>query len=171
MLASFIFFLKVGVDLLSYFKIDAFNKSQKFYYSVINLIETVYVVYAMKITLDAARESLWYLIVFGAGAVVSGLLSTIFKSRLDDKIKGQRKFFTRITVVDHTKLAEIVQALKDHNFDLAITEEQIYTSGEIHSVIAGSLEDRKRMNEIKNILRNKTGFHVVFIRAEDIFMV
>ena len=167
--ATLVFFLKIGIDILLYFKTDAFNKGNKPYFIGMHLAEAMYWVLLYKIVLDAIRQDYIFLAFFGAGAVLSAFAQTWFKKKLDDKIHGQRKFFARITITDDSMVDIIIDELRLHNFELAITSNQLYTTGQIHTVITGSLEDRKRMNELKNILRNKTGFHLVIMRAEDIY--
>jgi len=168
--AVLVFFLKIGIDILGYFKNDAFNKGNKIYFILTNLTEALYWVLLYKTIIEAINKDWIFLIIFGVGAILSAFLQTHFKMKLDDKIHGQRKFFARITIVDDNRVDEIVDALSEHRFELAITKNQVYTTGRMHTVITGSLEDRKRMNELKDVLRNKTGFHVVIMRAEDIFM-
>ena len=168
--AILVFFLKMGIDVLLYFKNDAFNKGNKFYFMSIHLFEALYGVLLFKIILDAIKLDWIFLAIFGLGAIMSAFVQTRLKMKLDDKIKGQRKFFARITIVDDSMVDEIIGELSVHRFELAITRNQIYTTGNKHTVVTGSLENRKRMNELKDVLRDKTGFHVVIMRAEDILM-
>lgn len=161
----------MGIDVVVYFKTDAFNSGNRLYFVAMHLAEAMYWVLLYKIILGAINENYGYLAVFGAGAIFSAFLQTRLKQKLDDKIKGQRKFFARITITDNSIKDAIIETLSAQGFELAVTENQPYTTGVTHTVISGSLENRKRMNELKNILRDKPGLHLVIIRAEDIYFV
>ena len=99
--------------------------------------------------------------------MLGGLLSSIIKRKLDNKLEGQRKFFARISLDDSRDRSELYEELIKHDFDFAV-EEIEYTSGNIRTVLSGSLRNRKRMWELKEILRGRPGKHLVIIRAEDI---
>ncbi len=169
--AILVFCLKLGIDILQYFKNEAFTKSNKILFITMHLAEAMYWVLLYKIILEAIKESYIFLPIFGLGAFLSAFVQTHLKTKFDDKIHGQRKFFVRITIIEPEMLDPIVTELTVNGYELALTEKQLYTNGKTHTVITGSLENRKQMNEIKNILRNKKGFHVVFLRAEDIYVM
>jgi hypothetical protein len=162
--------LKIGQDVLFLGKIDAFNRSNKFYYLTISFIESAYAIFVIGYILNLMTSSVWYIFVYGFGAIFGSLISSIIKGHLDDKLEGQRKFFARITLEDHIDETDLIEELKKNDFDFAV-EKREYISGESRTVIQGSLENRKRMNELKDILRGRKGKHLVIMRAEDVFIV
>jgi hypothetical protein len=162
--------LKIGMDVLFLAKIDAFNRTNRFYYLMVTFIETSFGIFGLKIVLDMVGDNYFYIFVYAAGAVLAGLISSLIKRRLDDKLEGQRKFFARITLDDSIDETDLIGHLKEHEFEMVV-EKQQYISGRFRTVIQGSLENRSRMNELKDILRGRKGKHLVITRAEDIYYI
>lgn len=167
---ALILFLKVGQDVLFLGKIDAFQRGNKLYYRVISFIEAAYGITVLGFVISLMSTSFYYILVYGAGAVLGAIISSKIKSRLDHKLEGQRKFFARITLDDHIDETDLIQSLKDNDFEFVV-EKQRYISGEMRTVIQGSLEDRQRMWQLKELLRGRKGKHVVIMRAEDVYML
>lgn len=160
--------LKIGMDVLFLAKIDAFNRTNRLYYLAVTFIETAFGIFGLSIVLNMVGSNYYYIFVYAAGAVLAGFISSLIKRRLDDKLEGQRKFFARITLEDAVDETELIDLLREHKFEMVV-EKQQYISGKFRTVIQGSLENRLRMNELKDILRGRKGKHLVITRAEDIF--
>lgn len=163
-----ILLLKIGMDTLFLTKIDAYNRTNKLYYLTITFIESSFGIFGLKIVLDLVGGNQFYIFAFALGAVLAGLISSKIKAKMDDKLEGQRKFFARITLEDHIDEIELVDVLRNHSFDFTV-ESMKYISGASRTVIQGSLENRVRMRELKDILRGRKGKHLVIMRAEDIY--
>lgn len=159
--------LRIVQDILFLTKIDAFNRNNRLYSSLVNLVEATYGFIAIRFILQAMDTNYFLVIFVGIASMIGGLLSSIIKKKLDDKLEGQRKFFVRISLDDSKDRTEFFQELGDHNFDFAV-EEIEYTSGAMRTVVSGSIKDRQRMWELKDILRGRPGKHLVILRAEDI---
>lgn len=162
--------LKIGQDVLFLGKIDAFNRSNKVYYLTVSFIESAYAIMVLGYVLSLMSNSYFYVLVYGAGAILGGIISSKIKAKLDNRLEGQRKFFARITLDDHIDEEDLVEKLKENDFEFVV-EKQKYISGNYRTVIQGSLEDRKRMWELKELLRGRKGKHVVIMRAEDVYML
>lgn len=162
--------LRSVLDVLFLGKIDAFNRANKPYYLTTSFLESAYSIAVIGFVISLMDSSFWYVLAYGGGAILGGLISAKIKAKLDNKLEGQRKFFTRITIDDEVDPKPLIEALKEHNFDFMVKKEQ-YINGNFRTVIEGSLEDRQRMWELKDVLRGRKGKHVVIIRAEDVYMI
>jgi hypothetical protein len=165
-----ILILRAGQDVLFLAKIDAFNRANRLYSTIINFIEAMYGITVISIILGLMSKNIFYVVIYGLGSVLGGNISSLVKSRLDNKLEGQRKFFARITLEEHIDEADLVDELRKHEFEFMV-EKQKYISGRYRTVIQGSLENRMRMNLLKDILRGRPGKHLVIMRAEDIYMI
>ena len=162
--------LRAGQDVLFLAKIDAFNRSNRLYSRIINFIEAMYGITVISIILGLMSTNMLYLLVYGLGSVLGGTISGMVKKKLDDKLEGQRKFFARITLEENIDEEDLVKELKTNNFEFMV-QKQEYISGNFKTVIQGTLQNRQRMNQLKDILRGRPGKHLVILRAEDIYMI
>ena len=165
-----ILFLKIGQDVLFLGKIDAFNRSNRIYYLIISFIESAYAISVLSYVLVLMSSSYLYVLIYGFGAIMGAIISSFFKNKLDDKLNGQMKFFARITLDDAIDETDLIEKLKENKFDMVVSKEQ-YTSGKFRTVLQGSLKDRQEMWDLKDILRGRSGKHLVIMRAEDVYMV
>ncbi|MFW6225813.1 MAG: hypothetical protein ACOC3V_02490 [bacterium] len=165
-----ILFLKIGQDVLFLGKIDAFNRSNKVYYWIISFIEAAYAISVIGFVLALMQSSFLYILVYGAGAVLGAIISSKIKGRLDNKLEGQRKFFARITFDEHIDESDLLKVLEKNGFEFVVKKEK-YISGNLRTVIEGSLVDREEMWKLKDLLRGRKGKHVVIMRAEDVYML
>lgn len=168
--ALLILLLRIGQDTLFLAKIDAFNRGNKIYSMSINFFEAMYAITVIKIILDLMDKSIYYVIFFGLGSLLGGLVSSSIKRKLDNKLEGQRKFYARISLDDEKNRTELLETLIEHNFDFTVDKKE-YINGKTKTVIQGSLANRQRMNELKGILRGRSGKHVTILRAEDIYLL
>jgi uncharacterized protein YebE (UPF0316 family) len=162
--------VKTGMDILFLAKIDAFNRANRIYYIVVSFIETAFGIFGLSFVLQQVGSNYAYIFAYALGAVAGGLISSKIKAKLDDRLEGQRKFFARITLEEHVDEADLVEKLREGDFDFVVKKEQ-YLTGQTRTVIQGSLDDRKRMWQLKDILRGRKGKHLVILRAEDIFFL
>lgn len=162
--------MKAGMDVLFLGKIDAYNRSNKLYYILVTFIETAFGILGLSIVLNMVNQHWVYMFVYAAGAAMAAVISTFIKRRLDDRLEGQRKFFARITLEEHIDEHDLVDELKKNDFEFVV-EKQQYISGKWRTVIQGSLENRVRMNILKDILRGRKGKHLVILRAEDVYFL
>lgn len=165
-----ILLLRVGQDTLFLAKIDAFNRGNKFYSMSINFVEAMYGITVIKIILGLMNTNPYYVVVYGAGSILGGLISSMVKGRLDDKLEGQRKFFVRISLDNDSDRSELIGIFRDRHFDFTM-EVREYLDGSMRTVIQGSLDNRRRMHELKEILRGRPGKHVTIFRAEDVYLL
>jgi hypothetical protein len=93
-----ILLLRVGQDTLFLAKIDAFNRGNLYYSMGINFIEAIYGITVIKIILDLMDLSPFYVIAFGGGSLLGGLVIGSIKRKLDRKLMGQRRYFSRISL-------------------------------------------------------------------------
>ena len=170
LIAGVILVLRVGQDILFLTKIDAFNRDNRLYAMSVNFLEAVYGITVIKVILDLMETSGWYAVVFGAGSILGGLISSRVKRKLDDRLEGQRKFFARISLEVDIDRSELIDLLREHRFEFTMTNRE-YLDGRRKTVIEGSLENRARMHELKEILRGRKGKHVTIFRAEDVYLV
>jgi uncharacterized membrane protein YqhA len=89
--ALLILILRIGQDTLFLAKIDAFNRGNKLYSMSINFFEAMYAITVIKIILDLMDKSIYYVLFFGLGSLLGGLVSSTIKTKLDNKLEGQRK--------------------------------------------------------------------------------
>ncbi len=162
--------LRIGQDSLFLAKIDAFNRDNKYYSMAINFLEAMYGITVIKIILDLMDRSSIYVLIYGFGSILGGLISSAVKRKLDDRLEGQRKFFARISLEDDIDRSELIETLKERHFDFTM-EIREYLDGTKRTVIQGSLENRKRMLELKDVLRGRQGKHVTIFRAEDVYLL
>lgn len=168
--ALFILLLRIGQDTLFLAKIDAFNRSNKVYSMSINFFEAMYAITVIKIILDLMQKNIYYVIFFGIGSLIGGLVSSTIKGKLDNKLEGQRKFYARISLDDDKDRTELIETLNKHKYEFTVDKKE-YINGKTRTVIQGSIENRKRMYELKEILRGRPGKFVTILRAEDVYML
>jgi len=169
-IAAMILFLRIGQDTLFLAKIDAFNRNNKYYSMSINFVEAMYGITVIKIILDLMQRSVWYLLIFGLGSTLGGLLVSIIKRKLDKKLQGERKYFVRISLEDDIDRTELISILKERNYEFTLATRE-YLKGHSRLIIEGSLENRKRMLELKEILRGRKGKHVTIFRADEVYLL
>lgn len=161
---------RVFLDVFFLMKMDSFYKSAKIRLFVFGFLEALYSVVVLAIVIDLMQTSLLYSALYGVGTILGIWVSSLIKRRLDDKLEGQRKFFVRITIEEHEDYEELIWLLAERKFDFTVTEKQ-YLSGEPKAVIEGSIADRSRLNELRDVLRGRKGKHVTIIRAEEAYMM
>jgi len=162
--------LRIGQDTLFLAKIDAFNRDSKVYSMAVNFVEAMYGITVIKIVLDLMDRNHFFVLIFGIGSVLGGLVSSAVKRRLDDRLEGQRKFFARISLENDIDRTDLIDTLSQRNFAFTV-EIKDYLDGRKRTVIQGSLENRKRMHELKDILRGRPGKLVTIFRAEDVYLL
>lgn len=162
--------LRAGQDVLFLAKIDAFNRSNRLHSTIINFIEAMYGITVISIILGLMATNIYYVVVYGFGSVVGGTISSFLKGKLDNKLEGERKFFARVTLDEDIDEEDLVEELRKKDFEFVV-EKQKYISGEYRTVFQGSLANRQRMNQLKEILRGRPGKHLVILRAEDVYMI
>ncbi len=165
-----ILLLRIGQDTLFLAKVDAFNRNNNYYTMGINFIEAIYGITVIKIILDLMQQDLTYLVLFGVGSMLGGWLSVTLKRKLDNKLQGQRKYFARISLENDIDRTELIETLKQHNFQFTVDIKE-YINGRMKTIIQGSLDNRQRMYELKDILRGRSGKHVTIIRADDVYFL
>ncbi len=168
--ALLILLLRVGQDTLFLAKIDAFNRANKVYSMSINFFEAMYTITVIKIVLNLMQKSVYYVLFFGLGSLLGGLISSLIKSRLDNKLEGQRKFYARISLDDDKDRSELIKILIAHKYEFTVDNKE-YINGKTRTVIQGSIQNRQRMYELKEILRGRPGKFVTILRAEDVYML
>jgi hypothetical protein len=162
--------LRIGQDSLFLAKIDAFNRENQFYSTTINFIEAMYGITVIKIILDLMSQNVFYILVYGIGSICGGLISRYIKGRLDDRLEGQKKFYARIALENDQDRSALIEILRERDFDFTV-EVRDYINGHQRTVIQGPLDNRKRMHELKSILRDRSGKLVTILRAEDVYML
>ena len=168
--ALLILLLRVGQDTLFLAKIDAFNRGNRIYSMSINFFEAMYAITVIKIILDLMNKSIYYVVFFGLGSLLGGLVSSSIKRKLDNRLEGQRKFYARISLDDDKDRSELIETLNQHNFEFSVDKKE-FINGKTRTVIQGSLYNRQRMHELKEILRGRPGKYVTILRAEDVYML
>jgi len=167
---SLILILTAGKDLLFLAKIDAFSRSNKLYLTAVNFVEASYAIIAIKVVLDLMTGQPLYALVFGAGSVIGGLISSVIKGKLDKRLEGQKKFYARIALDDDIDRSELVKTLAARGYEFTLDTKE-YITGKTRTVLQGSLENRKRMLELREVLRGRKNKHVVILRAEDVYLL
>jgi len=170
LLGLFVLSGRIIMDILFLGKMDSFYKSEKLKMIVYGFTESVFAVLVLSIIIGLMQTNIFFSIIYGLGAVLGMRISSFIKRRLDDKLEGQRKFFVRITIDERYDYDEVIHLLKEDNFDFSVVEKN-YISGHNRIVIEGSVDNRDRLNRIKDILRGRKGKHVVILRAEDIYLL
>jgi len=168
--ALLILLLRIGQDTLFLAKIDAFNRANRVYSMSINFFEAMYAITVIKIILDLMEKSIYYVIFFGLGSLLGGLVSSGIKRKLDNKLEGQRKFYARISLDDDKDRTDLIETLIEHDFEFTVDKKE-FINGKTRTVIQGSLQNRQKMYELKEILRGRPGKFVTILRAEDIYML
>ena len=161
---------RIVQDFLFLKKIDSFNRNDKVRSMIYNFIEAVYTITIFKIILNLMDSSYVYVALFGLGSTIGGLIISKLKARMDNKLEGQRKFYARITFAEEIDPNPLINELKERNFEFTV-DSKTYLSGDRRTVIQGSLENRERMEELKDILRGRKGKHVTIFRAEDVYAI
>ena len=168
--ALLILLLRIGQDTLFLAKIDAFNRANKVYSMSINFFEAMYTITVIKIVLDLMQKSVYFVLFFGLGSLLGGLVSSAIKARLDNRLEGQRKFYARISLNDDKDRSELIETLIQHEYEFTVDKKE-YINGKTRTVIQGSIDNRQRMYELKEILRGRPGKFVTILRAEDVYML
>ncbi len=168
--ALLILLLRVGQDTLFLAKIDAFNRANKIYSMSVNFFEAMYTITVIKIVLDLMQKSVYFVLFFGLGSLLGGLVSSAIKRKLDNKLEGQRKFYARISLDDDKDRTELIKILIKHKFEFTVDKKE-YINGKTRTVVQGSIQNRQRMYELKEILRGRPGKFVTILRAEDVYML
>ena len=168
--ALLILLLRVGQDTLFLAKIDAFNRANKVYSMSVNFFEAMYTITVIKIVLDLMQKNVYFVIFFGLGSLLGGLVSSAIKGKLDNKLEGQRKFYARISLDDDKDRTELIDTLIHHKYEFTVDKKE-YINGKTRTVIQGSIENRQRMYELKEILRGRPGKYITILRAEDVYML
>jgi len=161
---------RIVQDFLFLKKIDSFNRNDKVRSMIYNFIEAMYTITVLKIIIELIDQSYIYVVLFGLGSMIGGLIISKLKARMDNKLEGQRKFYARISIDEGLDPNPLLIELKERDFDFTV-DHKSYINGKRRTVIQGSLENRKRMEELKEILRGKKGKHVTIFRAEDVYAV
>jgi len=169
-LGIFVLTGRVLMDILFLGKMDSFYKSEKLKMMVYGFIESIYAVLVLSIIIGLMETNILYSIIYGVGAIIGMRVSSIIKRKLDDKLEGQRKFFVRITFDERYDYDEVIDLLKKSEFDFTV-DEQEYISGYNRVVIQGSVDNRERLDIVKEILRGRKGKHVVILKAEDTYLL
>ncbi|OQY32374.1 MAG: hypothetical protein B6241_11115 [Spirochaetaceae bacterium 4572_59] len=170
LIAIMILILRIGQDTLFLAKIDAFNRGNKIYSMSINFLEAMYGITVIKIILGLMQRNPWYVLVFGFGSMIGGLLVSGIKGKLDKRLQGQRKYFARISLENDIDRSELISILKEKNYEFTIARRE-YLNGNSKLIIEGSLDNRKRMLELKEILRGRPGKHVTIFRADEVYLL
>lgn len=161
---------RVIQDFLFLRKIDSFNRNDKVRSMIYNFVDAVYSISVLKVIIELMDQSYMYVILFGMGSIVGGLIISKIKTKMDNKLEGQRKFFARISIEEDLDTSSLLNILKDRDFDFTV-DVKAYINGKRRTVIQGSLENRQRMEELKEILRGRKGKHVTIFRAEDVYAI
>lgn len=170
LLGFFVLTGRVVMDILFLGKMDSFYKSDKVKMMIFGFVESVFAVLVLSIIINLMSSNPLYSLIYGVGAVLGMRISSFIKRRLDDKLEGQRKFFVRITIDERYDYDEIIWLLKEGGFDFTVVEKE-YISGNKRIVIEGSIENRERLDRVKEILKGRKGKHVVILRAEDAYLL
>ncbi len=170
LIALLILILRIGQDSLFLAKIDAFNRSNKAYSMTINFLEAMYGITVIKIILELMTQSSWYVLIYGMGSTLGGLLIAKVKSKLDRKLEGQRKYFARISLENDTDRSELIEILRKREYEFTMATRE-YLNGHSKLIIEGSLINRQRMLELKEILRGRPGKHVTIFRADEVYLL
>ncbi|MBF9016750.1 MULTISPECIES: hypothetical protein [unclassified Oceanispirochaeta] len=169
-IAGMILLLRIGQDTLFLAKIDAFSRGNKYYSLSINFFEAMYGITVIKIILNLMQTNPMYVVIYGSGSILGGLLSSAIKKKLDKKLIGQRQYYARISLENDIDRSELIRTLSNHNYDFTMSTRE-YINGKTKLIIEGSIEDRSRMVELKEILRGRPGKHVTFLRADEIYLL
>lgn len=169
-IAGMILLLRIGQDTLFLAKIDAFSRGNKYYSLGINFFEAMYGITVIKIILNLMQTNPLYVIIYGSGSILGGLLSGKIKQKLDKNLIGQRQYYARISLENDIDRSELIQILLENDFDFTMSTRE-YLNGKTKLIIEGSIEDRQRMIDLKNILRGRSGKHVTFLRADEIYLL
>lgn len=161
---------RIVQDFLFLRKIDSFNRNDKVRSMIYNFVEAVYTISVLKIIIELMDQTYVYVILFGLGSTIGGLIISKLKSKMDNKLEGQRKFYARISIEEGIDPNPLLSELKEKDFDFTV-DHKSYINGMRRTVIQGSLENRDRMEELKEILRGKKGKHVTIFRAEDVYAI
>lgn len=170
LLGLFVLTGRVIMDILFLGKMDSFYKSEKIKMMAYGFIESIYAILVFSIIIGLMETNVLYSVIYGIGAIIGMRVSSIIKRKLDDKLEGQRKFFVRITFDERYDYDEVIELMKQSNFDFTVDEQQ-YISGYNRVVIQGSIDNRSRLEEVKEILRGRKGKHVVILKAEDTYLL
>ena len=136
----------------------------------INFVEAIYGITVIKIVLDLMKQNYFYVFVFGLGSMIGGLIVYKIKQKVDYKLQGQRKYFARISLENDVDRSELIDTLIAHDFEFTVDVKK-YINGKIKTIIQGSLDNRKRMQELKDILKGRPGKHVTILSADDVYLL
>lgn len=170
LLGLFVLTGRVIMDILFLGKMDSFYKSEKIKMMAYGFIESIYAILVLSIIIGLMETNVLYSVIYGVGAIIGMRVSSIIKRKLDDKLEGQRKFFVRITFDERYDYDEVIELMKQSGFDFTVDEQQ-YISGYNRVVIQGSIDNRSKLEEVKEILRGRKGKHVVILKAEDTYLL
>ncbi|MBF9015845.1 MULTISPECIES: hypothetical protein [unclassified Oceanispirochaeta] len=169
-IAGMILLLRIGQDTLFLAKIDAFSRGNRFYSLGINFFEAMYGITVIKIILSLMQQNPYYVIIYGLGSMLGGQLSGFIKKKLDKQLIGQRQYYVRISLESDKDRTELIQILSDREFEFTMST-RTYLNGNSKLIIEGSIANRQRMIELKEILRGRPGKHVTFLRADEIYLL
>jgi len=169
-IAGMILLLRIGQDTLFLAKIDAFNRGNKYYSMGINFFEAMYGITVIKIILALMEKSPLYVLIYGAGSMLGGVLSGYIKKKLDRKLIGQRQYFARISLENDIDRSDLIKMLAEREYDFTMSTRE-YLNGKSKLIIEGSIDTRQRMIELKEILRGRPGKHITILRADEVYLL
>jgi len=165
-IGTIVFFGRVVQDIFFLGKIDAFQKSKKPYMMAMNFLDAVYGILMLRYVIHYIDISVLFAVVFGLGSAIGGLLIIKLRDRLNKRLKGQRRFFIRIS--SPKKMLDLISLLKKEKYQFSIDRKK-YTDGKVMTVLEGGVDTVVRKDRIKELLRGRMDKHVVIVRAEEVY--
>jgi len=129
-----ILLLRIGQDTLFLAKIDAFSRGNIYYSMAINFVEAIYGITVIKIILDLMVLNPFYVIAFGGGSLLGGLVSGSLKKKLDRKLMGQRQYFARVSLENDIDRSDLIYALKEAEYEFTMSTRE-YLNGKTRLII------------------------------------
>ncbi len=158
---------RIMQDILFNLKIEMFNRGKKIGVFCINFFESMVAIYVIKLVIDLINQNIFLLGFLGIGSSLGGIIVIFLRQKMNKKLIGQRKYFVRISIQDSDELLNI---LKERKFIFTVTKNK-FLDGKTRTIIEGSLENRKRKEELKEILRGRENKLVTIIPAREVYWV
>ena len=155
-------------DLMFNLKIEMFNRGNKAGVFGVNFFESIVGISIIAIMVRFITEGpITLLIALGLGSSIGGLLVITIRGRMNERLVGQRQYFVRVA---YTGNEDLIDILSGEGYSLSVRQQE-FTDGISRTVIEGSMENRARKEQFKQLLKGRENKFVTIVPAREVYWV
>ena len=162
-----VFTARILQDLVFNFKIEMFTRGNKPGVCIVNFLESTISISIIAIMVQFIGGQPILLVALGAGSSLGGLTVIKLRNRMNQKLVGQRQYFTRVSFTGNEDLINLLTA-EGYTFSV---DKKEFTDGVTRTVIEGSMANRERKEHFKRILKGRQNKFVTIIPAREVYWV